>query len=260
MIDDGLHDILDYRDNTLFQEYHVFVCTLFHTKTPVNGYHHHTVLHDGSVHSEYRSTVTLPEKCKHSSIAVLSEVQTQCHTAFLSKQKPDIESECLLPCYSLTKNSYPEPTYYAIFPYETMDSKSLYSEDVLQSRFPKTYRALLQNKDILQNRDKGKLRVPWYAYGRTQGLHHLNGHYIMIPRMLKKDSIITLCEINHKCLFTSGYIVAYSEKTASLYHEENGVKTPSHDFWNTIQRYGKPFSGGYFQIAPFIIKHTLDNS
>jgi len=57
----------------------------------------------------------------------------------------------------------------AIFPYKLIDNVfAVIGEDEMIAKYPYAYQFFIDNKDVLQQRDKGKANYPtWYAYGRT---------------------------------------------------------------------------------------------
>jgi len=57
-----------------------------------------------------------------------------------------------------------------IFPYKKSNDKfTAYNEEEMQSLFPKAYKYLSDNKDILNTRSKGKIKLTYfYEWGRTQ--------------------------------------------------------------------------------------------
>lgn len=161
---------------------------------------------------------------------VLSGIATLCDSIYIVKKSNDnkfyatynqqsyeIESAIIVPYLKLTKiKSSKDILYidYMIYPYN--NDKTIISEIELQTKFPLTYKYLLEVKDRLLQRDKGKTEKyeSWYAYGRKQGLHHITEKYIIIvPRMIGGDCKPQRIDITHllnkfgKFVFTSGYII-----------------------------------------------------
>jgi hypothetical protein len=87
-----------------------------------------------------------------------------------------IESDVTRPAIKIAEFDHQEElktnTRRIIFPYEkTMGKYHPLSEDELSSRYPRCYEYLLEWRQLLSTRDKGKRAVePWYAWGRTQCL------------------------------------------------------------------------------------------
>ncbi len=59
-----------------------------------------------------------------------------------------------------------------IFPYEKRNGNyQIMPEDQLRDQFPLTYAYLLDYRDVLEKRDKGRKKyASWYAWGRSQGM------------------------------------------------------------------------------------------
>jgi hypothetical protein len=82
------------------------------------------------------------------------------------------------------------PTHFVLFPYvlET-DGARLLSEIELESQFPKAWRYLLENRDLLEKRERGKFKDKgWHRYSRTQNLDMWEQPKIMIPYMVQRLS------------------------------------------------------------------------
>ena len=80
----------------------------------------------------------------------------------------------------------PVKRQYVLFPYEIVEDKvTLISLDTLKERFPVAYGYLLENKKVLENRERGKMRGPnWYAFGRTQNLDKQHLVKLCVPRLV----------------------------------------------------------------------------
>jgi len=77
-----------------------------------------------------------------------------------------------------------------LFPYKIVDGKAkLIEPQELQSNFPKVWRYLLDNREILENRERGRWKVPnWYAYGRRQNLEQFDQPKIMTQVLASRAS------------------------------------------------------------------------
>ena len=85
---------------------------------------------------------------------------------------------------------------YIIYPYD--QNNKLYSEEYIKNNFPKTYKYLLNIKNDLNKRDKGKVDKyeNWFAYGRKQGFHNITSkNIIIIPSMIGNDCVPQLINI-----------------------------------------------------------------
>lgn len=96
---------------------------------------------------------------------------------------------------------------YILFPYKVNNdtSFSIIKEDDFKINYPQTYAYLLEQKDRLSQRDKGKVNnVSWYAYGRSQGLNNY-GKKIMYPTFSDKPKFRIIEDKD--ALFCNGYAI-----------------------------------------------------
>ena len=92
----------------------------------------------------------------------------------------------------------------AIFPYKLIDNVfAVIGEDEMIAKYPYAYQFFIDNKDVLQQRDKGKANYPtWYAYGRTQGMNNF-GKKLLIPYIAGEP--IAVLSLEENLLFYCGY-------------------------------------------------------
>lgn len=97
-----------------------------------------------------------------------------------------------------------------IFPYKSRnDVVSAIQEDEMRKQFPKCYDYLLSVREILKQRGKGKHEyMPFFAYGRTQGLNK-HGIKVYTPTFSQYPRFIF--DSNRDSLFTNGYALFYNE-------------------------------------------------
>lgn len=98
-----------------------------------------------------------------------------------------------------------------IFPYTKNNGDvDIIPEKELENKYPKCHKYLLDAKDELLTRDKGKVEYPeWYAYARTQGLNFhgkklLTPTFSAEPRFLKEDDV--------NSMFCNGYAIFLKQK------------------------------------------------
>lgn len=92
-----------------------------------------------------------------------------------------------------------------IFPYTINSGRAnLIPESVFTDKYPKTWQYLLENKDLLEQRDRGewKGRPDWYAYGRRQNLEQFDQEKIM-TQVLAKHSTFAL-DLGQSMYFVGG--------------------------------------------------------
>ena len=97
-----------------------------------------------------------------------------------------------------------------IYPYD--ENNNIISEQILMDKYPNCYKYLLDNKDKLLNRDKGKTYRydAWYAYGRKQGmLKKTEGIKVILPMTYLKSTGIDYLIVpdNENCVVVSGVLV-----------------------------------------------------
>lgn len=128
---------------------------------------------------------------------------------------------------------------YIIFPYQKIDGKhQIISENIFQEKFPLCYEYLLSVKDELMKRDNGNPIIPWYAYGRSQGLDTSFGKKIIFSPMNKKPNFI-LYEDEKSTLY-SGYCIKYNGDLNSLLKKLN-----SDEMQRFVEMSSRDFRGGW---------------
>lgn len=180
----------------------------------------------------------------YSGIATLSD---KTYAINIDDNSLNIEKDIVVPVIKITKRE----TKYMIYPYNKSNHQ-IFSEDKMINEYPNCYQYLLNHKEILLNRDKGKTDKyeNWFAYGRKQGFHHLPNEIICIPTMIGGSSVPYKMNIQDyleeygKVLFVSGFVLA----------DENNEKYLTNEFIKYVQEYGKVYSGNYYVINSKIIK------
>ena len=145
-------------------------------------------------------------------------------------------------------------TEIAIFPYLLKNNTFIViDEREMSSTYPGTYKFFVSQKNILQQRDKGKGNYPeWYAYGRTQGMNNF-GKKLLIPYISCEP--IAVLSLDEKLLFYCGY--------ALISDDEQELKILKHflesdAFWYYIYHTSKPYSKGYMAFAKnYIVNFSI---
>jgi adenine-specific DNA methylase len=90
------------------------------------------------------------------------------------------------------KYVFPEKRQLVIFPYDIIDGKPvLVSKKTLEAKAPKTWQYLLENKKVLENREKGKFKGEgWYMFGRNQNIGLQDKPKICVPRLVQEIQAI----------------------------------------------------------------------
>lgn len=132
----------------------------------------------------------------------------------------EIEKEVVKSVYKISDFKMQEEvehnTRKIIFPYQINNGNAIpIAENDFKKKFPKCYKYLLSEKEILLNRDKGKVKFePFYVWGRTQGLTK-RGKKILTPTFSQHPRFLLVEE--EDAYFTNGYGIYFKEQ------ETNGL-------------------------------------
>jgi len=91
-----------------------------------------------------------------------------------------------------------------IFPYTIKSgSAKVIPESIFKVKYPECYNYLLSQKEVLEGRDKGKVKFsPFYVWGRTQGLTRI-GKKILTPTFSQFPRFLLVED--EEAYFTNGY-------------------------------------------------------
>ena len=141
-----------------------------------------------------------------------------------------------------------------IYPYD--NNCILLSENYLKVLYPLTYRWLLENKQLLIGRDKGKTRYyQWYEYGRSVGVKTAFGKKILTSGMNKQPNF-QICE-DVKSMFYSGYSI---KPKPGIDFEKLLIELNSVGMKEYIETISKPFLHGWRSYAKSFIQDYPINS
>lgn len=130
----------------------------------------------------------------------------------------EIEAAVLKPVYKIsdfkTQEEAEQNRRKIIFPYQIRNGIATpIPENEFSQKFPKCYRYLLSEKEILSARDKGKVKFePFYVWGRTQGLTK-TGKKILNPTFSQHPRFLLIEE--EDAYFTNGYGIYFREPTTN---------------------------------------------
>lgn len=134
-----------------------------------------------------------------------------------------------------------------IFPY--IDGKIM-RESFFMHKYPFAYEYLKDNKEVLDNRDKGKGDYQeWFAFGRTQALFN-KGKKLLIPYM--SDKSYAVYTDNEDMLIYCGYAI-YASCTKDMFVLKKLLESSLFDYY--IRHTSKPYSTGYYSYAKNYIKY-----
>jgi len=107
------------------------------------------------------------------------------------EQEFKLEFALLKPLLSgkdIERYSSPIPNRLLLFPYKVTEGKAeLIPPQEFASAYPKCWEYLLQNRETLENRERGKMQhEKWYAFGRTQNLALHDCRKMAIPRLVSR--------------------------------------------------------------------------
>lgn len=180
--------------------------------------------------------------CDKAYIFPIQEIDEKYVFAFTKlKGKIKIEKDILKPIIkaSTLKSSQDKIKEYILFPYEKIHGKhQIISIEKLRMAFPLVYKYLLSIKEELDKRDNGRPIIPWYAFGRTQGLDTTWGKKIIFSPMNIKPNFIFY--ENEECIFYSGYCIKYNGNHSKLLKQLN-----SEEMEKFISISTRDFRGGW---------------
>ena len=138
-----------------------------------------------------------------------------------------------------------------IFPYRhDKDGKPIFiKKDEFIKIYPKAYKYLLTQKELLDTRDKGNGNyADWYAFGRNQSLE-LRKDKLFFPQLVKKG-FKTFYSEDENLYFYNG-MCAYAPKK-ELKKLQKIMK--SNEFWKYIENRAKHYSSGYYGLGRNYLK------
>ncbi len=171
-----------------------------------------------------------------------------------------IEADILKPLLKgqeIKRYSSPNWQYYLIFPYNIENGEvKLLSEKEIAKKFPLTWDYLTENKHKLLARDRGKLKVEWYAFGRTQNIEQFCEPKIMAQVLASRASFT----LDTKGLYyfvgggnAGGYGIKLKlEYNLDLRYITGLLNSKLLDFY--LKKISTPFRGGFFSYAKRFIK------
>ena len=146
-----------------------------------------------------------------------------------------------------------------IFPY---CNGKIIPESKLKLDFPVIYQHLLNNKSILDKRDKGKgVNYPvWYQYGRTQGLNNPKFNHKEIVWFsnyyapYKCEPVFIKLDEDFQYVLKNGMgIIINNDKEKQFWRSFINNK----EIWKYITDNSQIISGGYYQLRTSKIKNII---
>jgi len=138
-----------------------------------------------------------------------------------------------------------------IFPYDQQEKPKLLDEEIVKEKFPEAFKYLLNKREILEERDKGKGNYEnWFAFGRTQSLEKIKNK-MFFPKYSDRTPNFII-NSDDDLLFYNGLAVVGSSDT-----EMKIIKKimESNIFWYYIKTTSKPYSSDYYSLNGNYIKN-----
>jgi hypothetical protein len=121
----------------------------------------------------------------------------------------------------------------------------------VKEKFPEAFKYLLNKREILEERDKGKGNYEnWFAFGRTQSLEKIKNK-MFFPKYSDRTPNFII-NSDDDLLFYNGLAVVGSSDT-----EMKIIKKimESNIFWYYIKTTSKPYSSDYYSLNGNYIKN-----
>ena len=172
-----------------------------------------------------------------------------------------LESQILKPLLKgqeIKRYSTPNWRYHLIFPYNIENGKAkLIPKGQMQTKYPRTWEYLNENKRRLLARDRGKLKVEWYAFSRNQNIDQFYEPKVM-TQVLASRASYTLDRQGLYYFVGGGNAGGYGIKLKSTYNNldlryiTGLLNSKLLDFY--LKKISTPFRGGFFSYAKRFIE------
>ena len=131
-----------------------------------------------------------------------------------------------------------------IFPYTNEDKPTLFDEAFIEQNFPSAYKYLLNKKNILDKRDKGKGEYEnWFAFGRTQSLERVRNK-LFFPKMSNKIPSYIINSDENLLFYNGQAIIGHEQEEMTIIKKI----MESRLFWYYIKTTSKPYSSDYYSL------------
>lgn len=192
-----IKEIIDFKDKKVFKDASVYCCITIFTKENKDFliYNDKNILYT-DINTNYSLFNNIDDQ--NTKLKNICKISNGIATL---RDKIYIKSEKLYnePCWVLITNGNKEE--YIIYPYE---NGKIILENEFQKQNPQTYQYLIENKEELLKRDKGKKKYPtWYAYGRSQSILPPTKKSIYIPCFINPSKFKDYIYIKNPMLYKS---------------------------------------------------------
>lgn len=192
-----LYKIIDYKSEKIFPNVSTYCCiSIFRKKLNDNIIYNDEIISYNEIddYNYFFQKKIISNKCLKDICSIKNGIATLRDKIYIHHNKKINE-----PCWKNITNGRIDK--WIIFPYD--ENGKIIKENVFKKNNPKTFQYLLENKNELLKRDKGKQNYPeWYAFGRTQSLIlSKQENVIFIPTFCSPNNIILKVE-NPKLFFS----------------------------------------------------------
>jgi adenine-specific DNA-methyltransferase len=156
--------IIDYKSKKVFKNINVYCCVSVFTKSDKESFEYNDTIVKYNNIVNYNIFSNEKKFMLKDIVKISGGIATLRDSVFVHNKKL-FNEPCWKNIYKVSKNV----VKYVIFPYD--DNGIIISEDKFKLNNPKTYNYLLEHKNELEKRDRGKKKYEtWYAFGRRQGI------------------------------------------------------------------------------------------
>lgn len=138
-----------------------------------------------------------------------------------------------------------------LFPYDAQRKPKAMEEDFLKQTYPHAYAYLMEKKNELATRDKGKGSYErWFAFGRTQSLERVQNK-LFFPKFSDRTPNYLISNDEGLMFYNGQAIIGHSELEMELIKKI----MESRLFWFYIKTTSKPYSSNYYSLNGTYIKN-----
>jgi hypothetical protein len=123
----------------------------------------------------------------------------------------------------------------------------------MQSKYPNTFEYLLENKEYLENRERGRMKgTNWYAYIYPKNLEVMKAQKILVPDIA--DRVSFALDEKGEYPFTSGYgIILKDGVNESIKYLLGLLNSKLSDYY--LKNFSTPMRGGFYKYETRFIKN-----
>lgn len=246
-----IREIIDFKSHKVFPSVSTYCCITILDKKPKITFLYNNIMFEYDnvikhIDNMFETRIITKEQKTIQDLCVVSNgIATLCDKVFIHEHKLYDE-----PCW---KSIYCGNGKYKwiIYPYD--NEGQIITDNDMKRLNPQTYEYLTTNRDILNNRDKGKAKYPtFYSYGRTQSIKlPPNKNVIFMSLFTDPDKIdIRVCDIslykNCICIYNRNLSTDYTNIINCIKSNKELIKDIS-----------PKRGGGWINISTTTIKNLI---